>query len=127
MSWPNNVLVAIDQFFNTIACGNPDATISARVGYFSDKRRKTPFRWYWKSLELVLNFTFYPIEGPDHCKKSYYADKDEKFKKGSDFAKCILGLFVIVGCVAIAIVLRVAIYVIPAWRWEKGKKKKRVR
>lgn len=124
MSWPINVLVAIDQFFNAIACGNPDATISARVGYFSDKRRKTPFKGYWKTLELVINFTFYPIEGPDHCKQSYHADKYEKFKKGNDLAKCILGLFVIVGCIPISIILRAAIYVFPSWRWKKGKKKK---
>ena len=51
-SWPVAVLVAIDQLGNAIAGGNPDSTISARVGFFSEmaKRGKS----YWKGLESII-------------------------------------------------------------------------
>lgn len=54
------VLVAIDQLGNTIAGGNPDATISARTGYFSHVE-ETTFRPYWLTMERVIDFTFLPI------------------------------------------------------------------
>jgi len=77
-SWLYNVLVSLDQLGNTIAGGNPDSSISARVGYFANKgasKTKTPK--YWKFLENIINFTFWPVDGENHCIDAYERDCEE--------------------------------------------------
>ena len=115
-SWPVAVLVAIDQLGNAIAGGNPDSTISARVGYFS--ARANLGKGYWKSLEAIINFMFFPIDGPKHCYQAWQADIDELFKRGSDFARVILSVIIVVACLIIAIVLRVLVIFIWNWRYK---------
>lgn len=117
MSWPNAVLVAIDQLGNAIAGGNPDATVSARVGYFA-KKAPEPIRWYWRCLERVIDFTFLPIDGPDHCWNSYRADKLERFQEGSDLFRAVLGVFVILFSLPASVALRLAVLVYPQWHWK---------
>ena len=91
-------LVSFDQLGNTIAGGNPDATISARVGYYATKRNK-----FWLFLQSIVNFTFFPVDGPGHCFEAYKKDKDEKFRRGSDVGLWCLALFVIAFCLVISI------------------------
>lgn len=121
MSWPNSVMVAVDQLGNAIAGGNPDATVSARVGYFSVHARK-PYVWYWKVLEKIIDYAFQPVDGPNHCFDSYRADEDELFQQGSDFFRAILGLIVIVFCVPTAVLLRLAVLVYPKWHFSNRRK-----
>ncbi|MFC3151319.1 hypothetical protein ACFOEK_09805 [Litoribrevibacter euphylliae] len=116
MSWPNAVLVAIDQLGNAIAGGNPDATVSARVGFFSIHAKK-PYIWYWKALAEIIDFAFYPVDGPNHCVDSYRADKDELYQQGSDFFRAMLGLIVIVFCLPTSLVLRLAVLIYPNWHF----------
>lgn len=113
MSWLGGVLVAIDQLGNAVAGGNPDATISARTGYFA-RVEETPFRPGWKLLEKVIDFTFYPLDGPDHCYRAYLADKDEKNEEGSDLMRLLLGLIILVVCVPLAVLTRLYVLVIPS-------------
>jgi hypothetical protein len=101
-SWPVAVLVAIDQLGNAIAGGNPDA-----------KRAKG----YWKGLEKIIDFSFYPVDGPRHCYQAWQADKDELFKRGSDFTRVLLSVFIIIACPVIAIVLNVLVLFIRPWRY----------
>ena len=112
MSWIQGVLIAIDQLGNATAGGNPDATISARTGYFASES-KNRFRYYWKTMEYIINFAFYPIGGPNHCYRAYLADKDEKNKAGSDFMRALLGLIIIAACFPIAILTRIYVLVFP--------------
>jgi len=112
-SWPVAVLVAIDQLGNAIAGGNPDSTISARVGYFSERANRG--KGYWKALESIIDFAFFPIDGPRHCYQAWQAE-DEHFWRGSDFTRVILSVFIIVACPVIAIVLRVLVLFIRPWR-----------
>ena len=114
-SWPYAVLVAIDQLGNAIAGGHPDATISARVGFFARNAKR--FKPYWRCLEAVIDFSFYPVDGPKHCFQAWQADKDRKFQHGSDVARIILSFFIFVACPIIAILLRVAVLFIPAWHY----------
>jgi hypothetical protein len=114
-SWPVAVLVAIDQLGNAIAGGNPDATISARVGYFSQLAERA--KGYWKGLEKIIDFSFYPVDGPRHCYQAWQADKDELFKRGSDFTRVLLSVFIIIACPVIAIVLNVLVLFIRPWRY----------
>jgi hypothetical protein len=55
-----NVLIAIDQFFNTILAGNPDETISGRMG-----------RWHsmggWRAKVAKPMCWLLDLLDPDHC------------------------------------------------------------
>ncbi|MFA0811268.1 hypothetical protein [Microbulbifer epialgicus] len=117
-SWVRNVFTAIDQLGNAIAGGNHDATISARCGYFS-RIQETPFRRYWRFLERVINFTFRPVDGPDHCYQSYLWDRAEKHEEGSDFMRAVLGLLVIVFCVPLSLFTWFYVFIFPSARWRK--------
>lgn len=111
------VLVSIDQLGNTIAGGNPDATISARTGYFANIK-KTKLRYWWLCMEAIINFAFSPVDGPQHCLDSYEADKEEMHKEGSDKARCILGLFIIIACAPISIITRIWVLISPSSRYK---------
>lgn len=102
VEWLWNVLIAIDQLGNAIAGGNPDITISARVGYFANKSQQRRFRFYWKFLETIIDFTFYPIDGPNHCLKALEKD-EEGHVHGSDFMRATLGVIAVVSCLFISI------------------------
>ena len=104
MNWISGVLIGIDQLGNAIAGGNPDATISARTGYFANISPNRTFIHYWKIMEAVINFAFYPLDGSDHCLQSYEKDSDEHHEQGSDTMKGVLGIFIIVGCIPISII-----------------------
>ena len=116
MNWILNVLVSIDQLGNAIAGGNPDATISARVGYFSETG-DCSFRQYWELLRRIIDFTFYPIDGPNHCVNAYLADP-ESVKPGNDLARAFLGIIVIVSCIFLALAIRLAVLIIPSWQYK---------
>jgi len=122
MNWILQILVAIDQLGNALAGGNPDALISARVAYFSNKV-KTPFKRYWKILEWVINFAFLPIDGPVHCLRVLEKDTKNKFIQGSDLARALLGLIIIFASFFIAIFLRIAILIIPSWHYKSKQEK----
>jgi len=122
MEWILRVLIAIDQLGNTIAGGNPKALISARVGYFSNKKQ-TSFQNYWKLLEWVIDFSFYPIDGPNHCLRTLDNDSEKKYIQGSDLAKALLGLIIIITSIFITLFLRLAILIIPSWHYKFKKNK----
>ncbi|WP_299108538.1 hypothetical protein [uncultured Tenacibaculum sp.] len=100
-----NFLISIDQLGNVIAGGNPDNTISSRVGYYTERYyppEKVPLKW--KILRNIINFTFYPIDGEDHCKEAYFNDAGEEFDKGtSDIAIAVLAILIVGSCFFIAI------------------------
>ena len=100
-----NVLVSIDQLGNTICGGEPDNTISARVGYFASKNRG-PSKYYWKLLEKIIDTTFWPIDGPNHCLKAFENDPEETFHdKNGDVFRVLLSFIIIITCVPISILL----------------------
>lgn len=112
MSWIKGVLIGIDQLGNAIAGGNPDATISARTGYFANEV-ESAFKYYWKTMEIIINFSFYPIDGPNHCYEAYLEDKDERNEAGSDFMRAVLGLIIILFCIPIAFITRIYVLFLP--------------
>ena len=125
MKWILKRLISINQLGNAISGGNPDALISSRVAYFTNIK-KTHFRRYWKVLEWLINFAFFPIDGPDHCLRSLENDKDNKYYQGSDLAKATLGLIIIVASLFIAIFLRIAILIIPSWHYKSKLEKSNI-
>lgn len=107
MGYLANFFVSIDQLGNVLAGGNPDNTVSSRVGYYTEayyEKGKVPFRW--RFFKTIINTTFWPIDGPEHCKEAYYNDAGEDFDdRTSDIAVFILAIFIIGCCIIIAILL----------------------
>jgi len=112
------LLIAIDQLGNTIAGGNPDITISARTGYFANVKR-TRLRVWWLCMESIIDFAFEPVDGPRHCYKAYKADEEEgKHTEGSDIARALLGAFIVLACIPIAIITRLWVLVVPGAKYQ---------
>ena len=114
--WTLAVLIAIDQLGNAIGGGNPDSTISARVGHFANDTSGATSRSkraYWKTLEKIIDFAFEPIDGKGHCKNAAAADHDGRYERGNDITQFILSMIIIIVCPFIAIVLWPLSLVIP--------------
>ncbi len=101
MSYGGNILIAVDQLGNAIAGGNPDCTISGRVGYYSEHANGL-VKWYWIMLRVIVNFTFYPLDGPDHCHYAYHNDEGEEYIAPKGFLVFILSLITIGSCFILA-------------------------
>jgi len=70
-----NILISIDQFFNTVFGGDPDETISSRLGKWArDGRHKndTGRKIIWK----ITNWVVEKFE-KDHFKKSIEEDEGD--------------------------------------------------
>lgn len=62
-----NLLLSIDQFFNTVAGGDPDETISSRAGKVENS-----------NVFAKYLCKFLSIFEKDHCKKSIELDEGKK-------------------------------------------------
>jgi hypothetical protein len=89
------ILVAIDQLFNALSWGNEDVTLSGRLYYLHDRRNV----WIASFLMHVVDNTFYPIDGPNHCMQAFEKDSTEKYMRGNDFGLALVSLFVVLGCI----------------------------
>jgi len=93
MSYIKNILVSVDQLLNTLLFGNPDETISSRIGKYI--RRRSP-GWVPNQLNSFLD-----LFEKDHCIKSI---EDDEISKTNDTF--------ILDVVTVAILLVVAMSVI---------------
>ena len=106
--WFMEVVIAIDRMFNAIAGGRSEITISARLGYLYYKR---PSPWA-TILMRIVDFTFKPVDGNNHCLQAYFLETDEVIIKGNKIALAFLSLFVVLGCV----VIYLPILIISLWK-----------
>ena len=105
MSYFKNILVSVDQLGNTLCGGNPDNTISARVGFFSQTSQSMT-KYFWKGIEIIVNTTFWPIDGPNHCQQAFEADPEETFNDDNgDFFRFLLSFVIVFSCIPISIIL----------------------
>lgn len=108
MSYLGNFFVSIDQLGNAIAGGNPDNTISSRVGFYN-KHNKSGNRapWQWRIFEKIINFTFYPIDGKEHCHEAYHNDAGEAFDLHTKnvLVALLAAIIIIPSCIFIASLL----------------------
>lgn len=111
--WFMNILVALDQLGNALSRGNPDNTISARIGYFNYGANFFDSS-YWKVIEKIVNFTFKPIDGIDHCKMAYYSDMDEEFVNVDYISDILLFFFVLGPCIPLIPIIWVVSLIIPS-------------
>ena len=119
------VFLALDLFGNAFAGGNPEVTISARVGYkCSQEEKMTSF--IWELCEEIIDYTFYPMDGENHCWNAYLWTKatlktknnhDIHINSGPIYMLCILMVIVIVSC----IILILPIKFISLFTSKKGK------
>jgi hypothetical protein len=96
MSWVYNLLVSLDQLANTLIGGNPDVTISGKVGLKSSKDSK----WVW--LEQLIDFTFEPIE-TNHCLRTYLDEND--FDDSDNLI--VTSIVAVIGCVVLIPIIRI--------------------
>ena len=65
-----NVLIAFDQFINTVFLGQPDETISSRAWRCKDANS------FWGVMHSLINKLFFFQK--DHCHKAYLAELERK-------------------------------------------------
>jgi hypothetical protein len=70
-----NVLIAIDQLINAILFGDPDETISSRLGKTQRGDHGPTWKRIWMPLRLTVDGLFYLVGDPNHCIRSI--EKDE--------------------------------------------------
>lgn len=87
------IAVGFDQWACAIADGNIDSTISATAGRYM---REDVFWWL---MSIIIDWTFEPIDGDEHCYDAYIKDRNEEFEKG---IKPLMFIFTIAGCIVIA-------------------------
>ena len=73
MSYARNILIAVDQLCNAVACGWPDETISSRAFRWS---RDNVRRWPRRLIDSLFFFDRDPSTGRRHCELSYISEKD---------------------------------------------------
>lgn len=68
-----NLFYFADIVLNTLSGGSWRVTVSARTGLYASSllhsRHATRPLWRW--CERVINTTFFPMDGYDHCRQSY--------------------------------------------------------
>lgn len=113
-----HLLINIDRLGNALCAGHYRATVSARVGYFELTKKGNK---YWAILVKVIDETFRPIDGPNHCYRAYLWEKKQNeeagrsrfnYRRGNDIALGLLGVIVIAACIVLAPV----IYLVAAVR-----------
>jgi len=68
-----NLLIAFDQFCNTVLFGDPDETISSRLGKWLDMPKN---KWRYKTAALVCWF-LRKIDA-NHCRNSVEKDEGDR-------------------------------------------------
>tara|TARA_R110000772_G_scaffold144025_2_gene253589 strand:- start:3856 stop:4146 length:291 start_codon:yes stop_codon:yes gene_type:complete len=64
--------IAQDQLVNAIHAGNPDVTVSSKVGYMAEQGSATA-----QCMEVVIDWLFYKaVKQKNHCRVSI--EKDEE-------------------------------------------------
>jgi hypothetical protein len=109
-SWIMQVLLVLDQFGNVIAGGNSDITISGRAGYHVHVPEGEGGT-FWKKMEGIINYTFYPLDGPHHCLLAYCSDKDEEYRAANLFFRIVLGIMVFVFCILLFFPIRLITFI----------------
>ncbi|OJJ17041.1 hypothetical protein BKI52_30465 [marine bacterium AO1-C] len=102
-----NLLLSADQFGNAVTGGDPDNTISAKVGYYCYHRTPNESApWQWRVFRAIIDAAFYPVDGPAHCHQAYHSDPGENFEnQASNITLVLIALIIIPFCFIITIIL----------------------
>lgn len=88
-----SLFIAKDQLAGSIAGFGAHWTISATAG-------KNMYRsWYWYMTAVIIDFSFYPVDGPKHCRRAHKTEHEDEYTHGSWL---ILFIITFVACVILA-------------------------
>ena len=91
---------AFSQLGHSISGGTSDVSISGKIGYMTEIKGSK----YWELLKWVVNNTFEPIDGKNHCQNAYTSDKFERYEIGTGVRQAIIcTVLVSIFCPIIAI------------------------
>lgn len=127
INWWVNLFVSFDQLLNTFCGGEPDNTISARVGFFArEMEYDVPFKnfkkRYWKIIETIVDFTWKPVSRSNHCLEAYLADADEEYKDNNWWVFLIpMSLLIFIICILLIIIFYPASFIWGLFRFKKEK------
>lgn len=98
-SKPKQILFNLDRLGNALCAGDHRTTVSGRVGYHA-----LNIKPYWAVLEWVIDQTFRPVDGKNHCYRAFLYEERKGYshRRGNDIALAILGAGVIVVCAVLA-------------------------
>ncbi len=119
MIYLRNLFLSFDQLLNTIFGGDPDLTISARIGFFADRCRQNPpaggqqgpalsrcKRCYWIFHEKIVNLAWKPVDGSSHCWDAYWDDRYEDYRSKNWWIFLIpMSILVIILSLVIGVIL----------------------
>ena len=77
-----NVLVALDQLASAILGGDPDETISSRLGKAVRGDYGRFQAVFWRPVAWLVDLVFLPLDGPEHCRRMI---EEEEGKHAIDF------------------------------------------
>lgn len=99
------ILIGVDRIGNALCAGYYRFTVSGRIGYFVTNRSNT----YWRFLQWVVDSTFYPIDGKNHCVNAYKwemsfmkKNRMKRYRRGNDIALFALSIIVVAACFILA-------------------------
>lgn len=101
------VFLCVDRLANALCAGFYKFTVSGRIGHFAKDRKNK----YWLTLQWIVNTTFYPIDGKDHCLQAYLweleyiranSTNDNEYRRGNDVALALLSIVVVASCLILA-------------------------
>lgn len=100
------VLRAGDRLINAWCGGNDFCTISGRCGHLSEHSRNP----LWKVYAWLIDWAFAPVES-GHCAAARDWERNQLaeahgYEIGSDLARALLGLILIIGCPVIGLITR---------------------
>ena len=109
-----NNLNALSALGNTACGGKAGISISAKIG--EKNYNKKTVNSYWRFCQWIVDGTFYPVDGVQHCLKAYGLDdtKDYLFQKGSFWLLILMTIIVLTICSLLAPIF---------WTYEVFKKK----
>lgn len=73
-----NVLVALDQLVSAILGGDPDETISSRLGKSQRGDYGRAQRMLLMPAAMMVDLVFLKLDGPDHCRRMIEDDEGSR-------------------------------------------------
>ena len=70
-----NILVSIDQLISAVLAGDPDETISSRLGKAVRGDYGKLQSYFWLPFAKLVDLIFLPLDGPNHCARSIEEDE----------------------------------------------------
>lgn len=100
-------LLNIDRLGNALAGGSHQNSVSGRVGA-RVLRSDNPF---WQFMEKVINKTFEPIDGPNHCYDAFLFESSRieaiEHRRGNDVGLVVLSVLSVVICALLFPIIRI--------------------